>query len=543
MANIMKRKSLIFLLVILLIAIFFRLWQLDIIPPGLYPDEAMNGNDALDVLETGKLKIFYPENNGREGLFVWLIALSFSIFGPGIWAMKIIPSIFGILTVLGLYLLTKELFSQYSENRSRNIALLSSFFLAISFWHINFSRIGFRGILIPFILVFGFYFLFKGFRQKKILPLVLSGIFFGFGFYTYISYRFVILLLAMVLTCWWLIYKKKKLQKKFLLLTSCLLFLIFIVALPIGIYFLKNPGDFIGRASGVSIFSQENLIFQLGKSIVLHLGMFNFYGDGNWRHNFAGSPQLLWPIGIFFLIGVIYSFYICIKSMLLRRSILLSSLPFGFLIFWLFIMLLPGILSYEGIPHALRVIGIIPVVYIFAAIGAFRLFEKTKSFFRTKNQVVALYLCLSMLFLVIGYSQFNKYFYQWGENPGVEGAFSKNYVKLGNYLNSLPDDIKKYVIVNQSGVPVPWPDGIPMPAQTSIFMERIKFGQVRSTYFLPEDLNQIKINKETVIVPLQYDEALFNRLYQKFPGGEIQESDGIWIYKINYTENNNCNCH
>jgi len=101
----MKGRLILILLIILIIAAFFRLWQLDKIPPGLYPDEAINGNEAI----SNPGKVFYPENNGREGLFINLIALSFSIFGVSIWALKIVPAIIGILTVFGLYLLTKEL--------------------------------------------------------------------------------------------------------------------------------------------------------------------------------------------------------------------------------------------------------------------------------------------------------------------------------------------------------------------------------------------------------------------------------------------------
>jgi len=534
-----KRKAIISLLVILVIATFFRLWQLDLVPPGLYPDEALNGNDALDLLQEGKFKLFYPENNGREGLFVWLIALSFSIFGASVWAIKIVPAIFGILTVLGVYFLAKELFRKCNENCSRCIGLLASFFLAISFWHINFSRIGFRAILVPFLLVFGFYFLFRGLRTKKALQFIASGIFFGLGFYTYISYRFVVLLLAIILIP--KIYKKRKLQRKYLSLISLFLIFTFLVALPIGIYFLQNPQDFFGRAAGVSVFAQENPIYEIGKSLILHLGMFNFYGDGNWRHNFAGSPVLLWPIGIFFLIGLVLSIKELI-SVIKKKGFRFSAEggpaggwhTSGFLIAWFLIMLLPGILSYEGIPHALRVIGVIPVAYILAGLGACWLFRKTKCFFKTKNQVIAFYLCLSVLFLAISCSQFNKYFYQWGKRPETEGAFSKNYVEVGNYLNSLPDDIEKYVIVNQAGVPVPWPDGIPVPAQTPMFIEKAKFGQIRSIYLLPENLNQIKIDKEkgAVIVPLQYDEDLLLKIVIFFPGGKFQEKNGNWIYEI-----------
>lgn len=529
-----NKKAIIFLLLILLLAAVFRLWRLDSIPSGLYPDVAINGNDALDSLETGNFKVFYPENNGREGLFIWLIALSFSIFGPSIWAIKIVAAVFGILTVLGLYLLTKELFNikTLQHYNSTIIALLSSFFLAISFWHVNFSRIGFRAIMLPFFLVFSFYFLFRGFRQKKILFFIISGLFFGLGFYTYISYRFVVFPLAVALFGWWRIYKKKKNQKKFLLFTIYCLLFTFLVALPIGIYFLLNPGNFFGRASGVSIFSSEKPFYELGKSIILHLGMFNFYGDGNWRHNFAGSPQLLWPIGIFFLIGIILSI---VELIIFKKNKNYSLLTIHYtLLSWFLIMLLPGILTFEGIPHALRVIGVIPAVYIFAALGALWLFEKIKIFFKTKYQLIGFYICIAIFLSSIAYTQFDKYFYQWAQKPEVEAAFSKNFVEIGNYLNSLPDGIQKYVIVNQDGVLVPFPNGIPVSAQTPMFIEKVKFGKIRSTYLLPKEINKIKIDKSTIIVPLQYDESLFGELNQRFPYGELKEINGVAVYEIKY---------
>ena len=305
-----KNKNLVFLFIILVIAAFFRLWKLSEIPPGLYPDVAINGNEALESLKTGNFKLFYPENNGREGLMIWLIALSFSIFGVSIWSIKIIAAVIGILTVLGLYSFTKELFNNSTLQHYNNptiIALLTSFFLAISFWHTNFSRIGFRAILVPFILVFAFYFLFKGLHEKRTLYFIISGIFFGLGFYTYISYRFIVFLLPLVLIFEWFIYRKQNLQKQFLKFAICNLTFTILVALPIGIYFFQHPQDFIGRAVPISIFTAENPIKEFGKSLILHLGMFNFYGDGNWRHNFAGSPQLFWLIGILFLIGIFFS--------------------------------------------------------------------------------------------------------------------------------------------------------------------------------------------------------------------------------------------
>jgi 4-amino-4-deoxy-L-arabinose transferase-like glycosyltransferase len=527
-----KKWEALFLLIILAIAAFFRLWKLNEIPPGLYPDVAINGNEALESLKTGSFKLFYPENNGREGLMMWLIALSFSIFGVSIWSIKIVAAIIGILTVLGLYLFTKELFNNSTLQHYNNptiIALLASFFLATSFWHTNFSRIGFRAILLPFILVFSFYFLLRGFRTRKILNFILSGIFFGLGFYTYISFRFAILILPVIFLPYWLIYKKEGSPRKFLLFTFYFLLFTFLIALPIGLYFLKHPQDFVGRAAPISVFSAKNPIKEFLKSLILHLAMFNFYGDPNWRHNFSGSPMLPWPIGILFLIGVILSFGEIFKKSNYRNRNYQLLFTFYFLLFTFFTMLLPGILTYEGIPHSLRVIGVIPVVYIFVAIGSL----KTYQFFdkNTKNKKLLLVACYFFL-VAIAFSEFDKYFFDWGKNKEVVGAFTERFLKEGEILASLPNDVQKYVIVNESGVSVPYPDGIPMPAQTIMFVENSKYGEIKSNYLLPKDLDRIKIDKKGVILLMRYDEELFNRLKAIFPTGEIQEKDGIQIYEV-----------
>ncbi|MDI6602758.1 MAG: glycosyltransferase family 39 protein [Patescibacteria group bacterium] len=536
-AIIQRNKTLIFLFIILAIAAFFRLWQLSSIPPGLYPDVAINGNEALESLKTGNFKIFYPENNGREGLMIWLIALSFSIFGVSIWSIKIVAAIIGILTVGGLFLLTKELFIKETDDKQQatSIALLSSFFLAVSFWHINFSRIGFRAILLPFVLVVSFYFLFKGFQVKKLSNFIIAGLFFGLGFYTYISYRFIVILLPLILIFWWFIYQKQNLQKQFLKFVICNLTFIILIALPIGIYFLQNPGEFISRATGVSIFTQQNPLKTFGESLVKHLGMFNFYGDPNWRHNFAGSPMLLWPLGILFLIG----FFLTIKR-LLKKPLAIS---YWLLILWFFIMLLPGILTYEGIPHALRIIGVIPVVYIFAGLGGWNIYQWINQ--NTKHKTL-LYVTVFLFFLMTGVVEFDKYFNKWGQNPEVKNAFSEDYVKIGNYLNSLSAEIQKYVIVNRPGVPVSWFDGIPMPAQTVMFIENTKYEKPQSIYLLPENLDRIKIDydpsttlsaegqasKNTVIVPIGEDKELFKKVSERFPQGKLKKITEIFVYEI-----------
>ena len=376
-------KKLIALTIILIIASFLRLYNITELPPGLYPDEAMNGNNALEAISKlpslDGFKIFYPENNGREGLFmntqaVFLMALMpFSGGNPEPWMLRFPSAIFGILTVLGVYFLSKELFN-------KNIALLSSFFLATSFWHINFSRIGFRAIMAPFFLTWAVYFLIKSFKflnlKSYVFNAVVGGLFFSLGFYSYIAYRIMPLLLAVIFFYYWFKNKEPDIRKKFLFLISYFLFFTFIVALPIGIYFLKNPADFFGRTVQVSVGASQSPIGDLVMNTVKTLGMFIFAGDGNWRHNISGAPEMFLPVGILFVIGIIYCLVGAFKKF--RGHFQQLSLGFWVLFGWFALAMLPVIISNEGIPHALRAILMIPPAVVLAGIGGVWLYESIK---------------------------------------------------------------------------------------------------------------------------------------------------------------------
>src|SRR3989344_5967513 len=157
----MRKRTVLLLVVIVIIATFLRLYHITTTPPGLYPDEAMNGSNAQEAIATGNYKVFYPENNGREGLFMNIQAMSLMAFGVNEpWALRFPSAIFGIFTVLGLYFLTRELFG-------KEVGLLATFLLATSFWHIMFSRIGFRAIMAPFFITWALYFLLKSFNRAR----------------------------------------------------------------------------------------------------------------------------------------------------------------------------------------------------------------------------------------------------------------------------------------------------------------------------------------------------------------------------------------
>ena len=82
------------------LAAFLRFYQLDSIPPGLHADEATDGNDARAAWRTGQFHVFYPENNGREGLAINLQAVALGLAGVARpWVVRWPSAVFGTLTV------------------------------------------------------------------------------------------------------------------------------------------------------------------------------------------------------------------------------------------------------------------------------------------------------------------------------------------------------------------------------------------------------------------------------------------------------------
>ncbi len=481
-------------LVILAIAIFFRLYHLGSIPPGIYPDEAVNGNDALKVLDSGHPQVFYPNNNGREGLFINLTALSFKLLGVSVWSFKLVPILAGLLGIWALYLLAKEMFTW-------QIGAISSFLMATSFWHVNFSRIHFRAILAPLLMTWIIYFLWKGLKGRHLVNFLISGIFLGLGFYTYIAFRIAPLILILGLASYWQFIKKDFSHEKYEqarqhLLLGLVLFLIttIMIAAPIGAYYLAHPADFLGRTSQISVFSSPNPLKQLGINIWQTFGMFNFEGDHNWRHNISGRSILLWPVGILFLAGLFRS---VIKLFKHRFDHGHFSATQAILLAWFLLGLAPVFISNEGLPHALRAILVAPVVFLLAGEGTWWFFSWLRNWYRARNNPHEAILVSTMVLLIflssLGLAEYRKYFIDWAQNPETASAFNKNYWQIGEEINKLPPSVPKYVVVYAQGVLV---DELPMPAQTVMFVTQTytkQLQQEKNTFYLtPEQFEKRK---------------------------------------------------
>lgn len=477
------------LFAVLIIATFLRTYQLDKFPPGLYPDEAMNGNNALEAIKTGNYKLYYPENNGREGLFINIQALFLKAVGiEEPWVLRMVSAIVGILTVAGIYFLARELFS-------RKAGLLAAFLLATSFWHLNFSRIGFRAISACMFGVWGFYLLWLALRRPRenksnLWQAVLGGLIFGLGFHTYIAYRVTPLLLAVPL-----IFFRK--EKGFWKTMTAFLGGAFVAGLPIGLYYLKNPGDFFGRTSQISIFNSGHPLADLALNTLKTLGMFFWHGDYNWRHNLSGRAELFWPVALMFLGGFILGLLAIFKKYYAEEVLrepdsseyegIKARSGFWLMFLWFGLALLPVVISNEGLPHALRSLMLIPPTFILAAFTGIWIYEKIKEYLPVKilNGFAAVFLALLVL------EVYQTYFLLWGPGQNTRDAFAASFADIGHQINSTSKIREKYVIVEGGGVDV---RGLPMPTQTTMFI---------TDTFLPSDQQAKKVH---YILPSQEGE-------------------------------------
>ncbi len=515
----MKNKKVwVYVLLILIITLgaFMRVYHINQAPPGVYPDEAVNGMDAYTAETTGHYQWFYPANNGREGLEMNLIALFFKFMGVSVLALKLPDIIFGTLTIWGMYLLGKELFKKDS------VGLIGAFLMAVSFYPLNFSRMAFRAIILPFVLVFAFYFLFRAVRTKKWWDFIWAGAFFGLGIHTYIAFRIAPAILFLLLISFILSHENflKEYWKKIIVYVIATT----IIVAPMLYTFYVHPDYLFSRTSEISVFSPQinhgHLATELLKTISLSLVKYNFWGDQNWRQNYPPYPVLDFLTGIAFLIGLIYSIVQLIHFLKLRFKDKIRDPRldvYVLLVSWFFIMLVPEFLSDESLPHALRSIGSMPVAFLFAAMVFSYLYDHVAEYSHMYKKIMRSLVIIMLIF--IGAFNYVKYFVFWANQPQTAQAFDKNLMEVSSYIKTLPPQEEKFIIAeNMQRIPI----------------ELFNINLPNTHYIYSSRINQIVPNNSRFeIIAVDENSGVINRLEQKFPNlspEKMRDSAGMSYY-------------
>jgi len=318
------------------------------VPPGLYHDEAFNGLDALRVL-SGDRPVFFEANNGREPLFIYLVATSIAWLGRTPGAIRLVSAVLGAFTLLATYAMAAGWFD-------RRLGLLTAAVTAITVWPLNLSRIGFRAVAMPLLVALVLWGLGRARRTRHWLPAAASGGLYGLLFYSYLAARFtpVALLLFgayLVITRQWPWTRRQLVA--FLLVA-------FVVVLPLVNYMVQHAEVFLARSYQVSVFNPTINGGDLPGTLARHVGRtllaFTTRGDFIPRHNVPLRPVFDPPLAVAFLAGLV------IAVLRFREP------AFGLTLIWVAVMLLPTVLA-EDAPHFLRGVGVLPVLFVLPALG------------------------------------------------------------------------------------------------------------------------------------------------------------------------------
>ncbi len=379
--NISKKTEFILFFIVILAA-FLRFNQLGVNPPSLTWDEVAWGYNAYSLGIDGRDEFgrFLPHNylesfgDFKPPVYAYLDILPVKAFGLNEFSTRFPSALFGVLTVLITYFLTKRIFS--SSKYSEQYALLSSLLLAISPWHIMLSRAAFEANVASFFLITGIWLFLEAIERRSWL-LYLSAISFVLSVYTFNTTRIVSPLIIGALAV--LYWRKLFTIKKQVIIAGFIGILLLLPTLS----FLFSPQAKL-RFAEVNIFSDPKVVQTANQEIqndnnarwskVLHnrrveytLSYLSHYldnltpqflfltGDGNPKFSIQSMGQMyLWELP-FLIIGILFLFR--------KREGNWKLIPL-----WLLLAIVPAATARET-PHALRTETTLPTFQILVAYG------------------------------------------------------------------------------------------------------------------------------------------------------------------------------
>lgn len=455
---------------------FFRLFNLGTLPISLFGDEVDVGYHAWSLITTGRdymghLLPTYIQSltEWRAPLLMYITAPFVGILGPTDLAIRLPVALIGIASIYLIYLLSKTLFlSQRSflvgtparrllaglqESHLKLLPLLSALLLALTPWHIHYSRTSFEVVPLIFLEMLGTYL----FIKKKVF---VSFIPFALTLYTYSTASVFTPLLVITLIFIYRpdIFKTKNIWK-------FALSIILILPLIYSIFF----GQAAGRFKGISIFNDtkiiDNLIIQrtdpwVSKSsteVFFHNKYFAYatafgenylkafspeflflQGDPNFRQSISGQGELLWIVLPFLLYGL----FLTLKD--------IGERSFRLMLAWLLIAPIASSLTQGGGTHATRLFLMIPPLVIISALGLEKFISLHVIPCLTRN----LYkLSILLIFILFAFS-FANYWHRYSAHYRYESAamWQSGYEDIFAQLKPLLEDSQN-VYINNTAAP------------------------------------------------------------------------------------------
>jgi 4-amino-4-deoxy-L-arabinose transferase-like glycosyltransferase len=474
------------ILLVLLLAAALRLYSLDKFPAGLNADEAAIGYNAYSLLETGKDEhgaawplVFRSFDDYKPSLYFYLVLPFVKAFGLNVWSVRLPSAILGIASVYLIYLLTNQLFNQgkgrtltggvlndglatKGSGRSDLIGLLAALILAISPWHLHFSRGGWEANAACFLTIWGVWAFIKALNKPKYF--YLSALSFVLSLYAYHSMRVIspLLFLSLVVVYWSKLkplVSLKTINKHLALSVVLGIFLL----IPVTKQMFDSQGT--SRFAGVSVFSDQGPLWEAlerrrqspnSNSIQTRL-IHNKYltysrrflsnylshysprflfitGDEIARSKVPGMGQSYLLLAPFYLLGILSLLKVNTKG---KKVVL----------FWFLVAPLAAALTFQS-PHALRAQNMVIPLSIITSLGIYQFFIYLKN-----NKLVSL-VSTTLFFTLLTYST-TRYLHQYYVHYPQELGFAWQYgfQEVANYVKENGNQYDSIIISNRYDQP------------------------------------------------------------------------------------------
>ena len=294
------------------------------------------------------------------------------------------------------------------------------------------------------------------------------------------------------------------------------------VAAPMLLHYLHHPEHVNFPHRVLSVFSPkvsaDEIPGYLTSNAKATLLMFHVSGDVNWRHNLSGAPMLDPLTGLLFLLGL---------GLVWRRPARVPALLVG----WLGAMLLPNLLSVEGVPHGLRSSGVIPAVALLAGAGLDGALDFVGRRRRTGEGSV-LAAGVAVVLLIGGLTAY-RYFVVWGNDPRMAEAHDLPFKAAARVLRDAPVGVERFLVANGTGFPV---NGHPVEAEPYLFELRDR----PPVLVGPKDAARLVVSGHPALVALiKRDDRILEILKQLNPQAPIVEVRGPGlspdspVYRVN----------
>ena len=459
MVGMVKKVEWFLIIAIFVLAFALRFYKLGQIPSSLDWDEVSLAYNAQSLLQTGKDEFgnswplsIQSFNDYKPPVYTYLLIPVLKVFGKTEFAIRFPSALAGTLTVLVTYFLVKELLAVGRvddklkiENCKLKIPLLATLLVAVSPWHLQFSRIAFEANVGLFFFIAGMWLLIRALHRNSGWALFFSTLSMSMALMSYHSLR-VVLPLTVIATL--MIYRKELLillrsdlaaarsdlfKQLIPIVLSAILTILTILTISYTVFFQKVGQSRFEKTSFLTI---DNLLTvnrdrlekygqnpldkiinikyfvyakQYIKGYLDHFDLRFLFLDGDRidRHRTPGVGLLYWWELPFLFIGLMN---------LIRPMSLMASKEKAVLFLWMFLAPSASALT-GGTPSAVRSLVFLPTFQIFTAMGIIFSIKHLRKFW-----VIGL-----LGYWVIGLFEVTHYFHQYYIHSSLEYAPSWQY--------------------------------------------------------------------------------------------------------------------